>query len=181
MPLQQVAVFSRTWRAPARHMFTWLESFNEKDMPTRPLHASPSIHSCEIIFGETTAEKCANYFSLRRKVRKPARDTGKLFLAIQTCCAGWRSATEIKYTSIPALCGIYWPARRAAGQVLRKHGNLQQVAVFSRTWRAPARHMFTWLESFDEKDMPTRPLRASPSIHSCEIIFGETTAEKCAN
>jgi hypothetical protein len=56
----QVAVFSRTWRAPARHMFTWLESFNEKDMPTRPLHASPSIHSCEIIFGETTAEKCAN-------------------------------------------------------------------------------------------------------------------------
>jgi hypothetical protein len=56
-----------------------------------------------------------------------------------------------------------------------------QVAVFSRTWRAPARHMFTWLESFNEKDMPTRPLRASPSIHSCEIIFGETTAEKCAN
>jgi hypothetical protein len=51
---------SRTWRAPARHMITWLESFNEKDMPTRPLHASPSIHSCEIIFGETTAEKCAN-------------------------------------------------------------------------------------------------------------------------
>jgi hypothetical protein len=58
--LLQVAVFSRTWRAPARHMFTWLESFNEKDMPTRPLDASPSIHSCEIIFGETTAEKCAN-------------------------------------------------------------------------------------------------------------------------
>jgi hypothetical protein len=57
---QQVAVFSRTWRAPARHMFTWLESFYEKDMPNRPLHASPSIHSCEIIFGETTAEKCAN-------------------------------------------------------------------------------------------------------------------------
>jgi hypothetical protein len=38
-------------------MFTWLESFNEKDMPTRPLHASPSIHSCEIIFGETPQEK----------------------------------------------------------------------------------------------------------------------------
>jgi hypothetical protein len=66
----QVAVFSRTWRAPARHIFTWLESFNEKDMLTRSLRASPSIHSCEIIFGETTAEKCANYFSLRRKVRK---------------------------------------------------------------------------------------------------------------
>jgi hypothetical protein len=46
---------------------------------------------------------------------------------------------------------------------------------------APARHIFTWLESFNEKDMPTRPLRASPSIHSCEIIFGETIAEKCAN
>jgi hypothetical protein len=35
--------------------------------------------------------------------------------------------------------------------------------------------MFPWLESFNEKDMPTRPLRASPSVHSCEIIFGETT------
>jgi hypothetical protein len=64
---------------------------------------------------------------------------------------------------------------------MRKAAIRQQVAVFSRTWRAPARHMFILLESFNEKDTPTRPLRASPYIHSCEIIFGETTAEKCAN
>jgi hypothetical protein len=66
---------------------------------------------------KVSQEKCANYFSFRRKVRKLARDTGKLFLAIQTCWAGWRSPTEVKYSSIPSLCGIYWPARRAAGQV----------------------------------------------------------------
>jgi hypothetical protein len=83
--LQQVAVFSRTWRAPARHMFTWLESFYEMDMPTLPLRASPSIHSCEIIFGETTAEKCANFFSLRRKVRK---------LTANLLLGGWDVASE---------------------------------------------------------------------------------------
>jgi hypothetical protein len=42
----------------------------EKDMPTRPLHASPSVHSLETICGETMAEFCANYLSLRRKLRK---------------------------------------------------------------------------------------------------------------
>jgi hypothetical protein len=52
--------------------------------------------------------------------------------------------------------------------------------VFADLASARQAHVY-FLGIIDEKDMPTRPLRASPYIHSCEIIFGETTAEKCAN
>jgi len=74
--------FKNTWPATAQHLLPWslqvavvLRTFGvrvprvhflagaivcEKDAPTCPLHASPSIHSWETICGETVAEFCTN-------------------------------------------------------------------------------------------------------------------------
>jgi hypothetical protein len=45
-------------------------------------------------------------------------------------------------STVDSLLVGYWLARVPVQQ----YGDIQQVAVFSRTWRASARHTFTWLE-----------------------------------
>jgi hypothetical protein len=92
-------------------------------------------------------------------VRKLARDTGKLFLAIQTCWAGWRSPTEIKYPSIPGLCGIYWPARRAAGQVRENTATCCNTSVSCTRGQCSSTHSRLSMQCYSKAGFRSKTLK----------------------